>query len=64
MDNAYDTIRKAIEEVRSLKQATQSYAQSLGYLLEDNIRYISPTTAKKLKKALEKFDSRNYTWRD
>ncbi len=62
MDNPFEEIRAAIDQMRELNFAADSYVNVMLDLIDGRLRRADPHRVKRLKSALRKFNARTGRW--
>lgn len=57
MENAFDTMRAAMQQARDTMRAADNFAMQMAMLLEGRLRKVDRHTLKALKRELAKFDA-------
>jgi hypothetical protein len=63
MENAFDAMRSAVRQAREVNQAVDMQTNAMVDLLEGRLETVSPFRLARLKKALQRFNSRTNEWR-
>lgn len=63
MENAFDTLRVAIEQAKMVNRAVDSQVNTLVDLLEGRLRSVSGYRLARLKKELARFNACTKTWK-
>ena len=64
MENAFDTIKQAVDDARILNAAVDRQSTQLAQLLVGRLRHVGGWTLKDLKKELQRFNMRTGEWMD
>lgn len=63
MDNAFDTMRAALDQARFANQAADQYAERMAQMLVGRLRHCGGDTLAKLKRELRAFNIHTKEWR-
>lgn len=63
MENAFDEIRRAVQQARDVNRACDEQANTLADLLDGRLRHISGYRLQRLKRQLQDFNAHTRTWK-
>lgn len=64
MEDAFDELTSALDAAESVKRAAQNHSNKMARLLTGNLRYLSASNLKSLKRELMDFNIQTGRWKD